>query len=53
MIEEQIKKDICRKAAELESSLTGFYGKIALNYTNGKFVVANVEQSIKESEQKK
>ena len=49
MIDNDVKKAICRKGRELQTDLPGFFGKIVLNYSNGLFVVANVEQSIKEN----
>lgn len=52
MIDEQIKYAICEKAKELEYTLSGFYGKIVLNYSDGKFINANVEQSIKDNSKK-
>ena len=47
MIDNKVKQSICEKAKELEPILSDFYGKIILNYQDGKFSVANVEQSIK------
>lgn len=49
MIDESIKTGICQKAKELQDILPGYYGKIVLNYSNGLFVVANVEQSIRDN----
>lgn len=48
MINETVKNLICNKGREIEKDLVGFYGKITLNYADGKFVVANVEQSVKD-----
>jgi len=49
MIDEKIKQVICSKARELQKEVPGFFGKIVLNYSDGKFVIANVEQSIKDN----
>ena len=49
MIDSNLKSAICLKAKELEKDLNGFFGKITLNYAEGKFVIANVEQSIKDN----
>ena len=49
MIDDKTKSVICRVGSQLGLSLPGFYGKIVLNYADGKFVVANVEQSVKDN----
>jgi len=48
MIDKKIQSAICTKGRELQKDLPRFFGKIVLNYSNGLFVVANVEQSLKE-----
>jgi hypothetical protein len=48
MIDSKIKSTICQKGRELQDSLPDFFGKIVLNYSNGKFIIANIEQSIKD-----
>ena len=49
MIDKKTKDAICKAGNDLSIALTGFYGKVVLNYNNGVFSVANVEQSVKDS----
>jgi len=47
MINEQAKKDINDIGKILALELPEFYGKIAFNIQDGKYVNSNVEQSIR------
>jgi hypothetical protein len=52
MIDEKSIDTIRDAARQLQPKLAGFYGKISLNYHNGHFMTANVEQTIKANSDK-
>ncbi len=53
MIDDKIKEKLNLLGEELSLTLRGFYGKVTFNFYNGKYVNANIEQSIKNENSKK
>lgn len=53
MIDEKTKTALNEAGLELEKILPEFYGKVAFNFYNGKYVNLNIEQSIKNDNLKK